>query len=168
MFKLYIKNKYWLDKNLLNKEDLCLHGDLEIQLDEKNFYLDDITISGAAFSLLRSLDENHYRGQGLQVFPHCGNSFILDAGQLEILGCDRGLDFNIIHRYKHIELSSDHFRALLDFRDYEAQVLNFAREVLDFYDQYPRELDPEDENYQGFLHFIRMLRYGTNKTTRIF
>ena len=67
-FEIKIKKLYWIDGCQDNKEDLCLHGDLEIRLNDQIVEYSPM-VSATGLRLLRSLFNDHEEGKEEHLFP---------------------------------------------------------------------------------------------------
>ena len=155
-FGIKIKKLYWIDGSQDNKEDLCLHGDLEIRLNDRIVEYSS-TVSVAGLKLLRSLLEDHQGNKGNQLFPCCGNTMIAneEGDKVETIGCDRGLDWSVKHKDGLVTIEADeNLKTTCYYLQYKKEVLNFINQVEDFYKKAGKRILPEDKmDRAGYLAF---------------
>ncbi|OOO69918.1 hypothetical protein BS638_00605 [Clostridium tepidum] len=157
-FEIKIKKLYWIDGSENNREDLCLHGDLEIRLNDKVIKYSP-TVSAAGLRLLRSLFDDHQGGKGNHLFPCCGNTMIAneELDKVEIIGCDEGLDWSVSHKDGFVTVKADeNIKTTYYYLQYKKEVLNFIKEVKNFYKKAGERILPEDKmESEGYLAFWR-------------
>lgn len=155
-FEIQIKELYWIDGSDDNKEDLCLHGDLEIRLNDEIIKYSP-TVSATGLRLLRSLFDDHQGGKGKHLFPCCGNIMIAneELDKVEIIGCDKGLDWSVSHKDGFVTIKSDeNIKTTYYYLQYKKEVLNFIKEVENFYKKAGKRILPEDKmERKGYLAF---------------
>ncbi|MBC8589895.1 DUF3885 domain-containing protein [Wansuia hejianensis] len=155
-FEIKIKKFYWIDGSQDSKEDLCLHGDLEIRLNDQIVEYSP-TVSAAGLRLLRSLLADHHVGKGEHLFPCCGNIIIAneEGNKVEIIGCDQGLDWSVKHEAGLVTIEADeNIKTTYYYLQYKKEVLNFIKQVEDFYKKAGKRILPEDKmEREGYLAF---------------
>ena len=155
-FEIQIKELYWIDGSDDNKEDLCLHGDLEIKLNDE-IIKNSPTVSATGLRLLRSLFDDHQEGKGNHLFPCCGNTMLAnkEGNKVEIIGCDQGLDWSIKHKNGLVTIEADeNLKTTYYYLQYKKEVLNFIKQIEDFYKKAGERILPEDEiDREGYLAF---------------
>ena len=155
-FEIKIKKLYWIDGSEGNQEDLCLHGDLEIRLNDQIVEYSS-TVSAAGLRLLRTLFDDHQEGDGNHLFPCCGNTMIAneEGNKVEIIGCDQGLDWSVKHKAGLVIIEADkNLKTTYYYLQYKKEVLNFIGEVENFYKKAKERVLPEDElDREGYLVF---------------
>ncbi len=158
-FKLDLLDLYWIDRDENNRTDLCLHGRLDLYLDgEKVLKNYEATVGATAFYLLRALESDFIEGEMENyLFPCCGNSFVLEDSDLEILGCNTGRDMSIIHRSDKVELSYEDRKVEISSRDFKEEVYRFVGPIERFYRENKRQIDPDDPDGPGFYKFLAYL-----------
>lgn len=165
-FRIDILSKRWI--NGTNKTtDLCLHGDVRVIINSIPVIDEyECTISSTALYLLKSLKDNHIVGEKLnQLFPHCGNLIIHEAGKedVDIIGCNIGEDLTIIHigALIHITYKKD-ISTFLDYKTYEKIVFDFVDEVIAFYESEDEKIFYDDkyqiDGYKKYWNLIIKLR----------
>lgn len=146
-FEIKIKKLYWLGSNENNKEELSLHGDLEIRLnDEIIKYYPTVTVSG--LRLLGSLFHDHEAGKGNYLFPFCENITISneELDKAKIIGCDEGLDWSVSHKNGLVTIKEDeNIKTTYYYLQYKKEVLGFIKEVENFYEKSRRKILSEDK-----------------------
>lgn len=169
-FEIKIKKLYWIDGSENNREDLCLHGDLEIRLNDKVIKYSP-TVSAAGLRLLRSLFDDHQGGKGNHLFPCCGNTMIAneELDKVEIIGCDEGLDWSVSHKDGFVTVKADeNIKTTYYYLQYKKEVLNFIKEVKNFYKKAGERILPEDKmESEGYLAFWREWEDLKEKATLI-
>lgn len=155
-FEINIKKLYWIDGSQDNKEDLCLHGDLEIRLNDQIVEYSS-TVSAAGLRLLRSLSIDHHAGKGEHLFPCCGNTMIAneEGDKVELIGCDKGLDWSVKHQAGLVTIEAEeNLKTTYYYLQYKKEVLNFIKQVEDFYKQAGNRVLPEDKiDRDGYIAF---------------
>lgn len=157
-FEIRIKKLYWIDGNENNREDLCLHGDLEIRLNDEVIKYSP-TVSAAGLRLLRSLFDDHQGEKGKHLFPCCGNTMIAneDLDKVEIIGCDQGLDWSVRHKDGLVTVKADkNTETTIYYLQYKKEVSSFIKEVENFYKKAGKRILPENKiDREGYLAFWR-------------
>ena len=155
-FRIKINKLYWIDKSENNREDLCLHGDLEILLKNQIFQYSP-TVSAAGLKLLRSLMDNHLGGIGDHLFPCCGNTLIGNESldKVDIIGCDQGLDWSVSHKDGLVMIKTDEqLEFTIGYLQYKNEISNFAKAIEYFYKNALERILPEDiMDREGYLAF---------------
>lgn len=154
-FKITIKKLYWIDGSQVNKEDLCLHGDVEIRLNNQIIAYSP-TVSAAALRLFRSIQNNHEGHKGNQLFPCCGHTMIANdtLTTVDILGCDDGLDWSVTHNDGMVTIEADDQETVTTLNRYKDEIFNFVNQVEDFYEQAGERILPdEDFERNGYIAF---------------
>lgn len=166
-FEIKIKKLYWIDGSQDNKEDLCLHGDLQIRLNDQIVQYSP-TVSATGLRLLRSLFEDHQGGNGEQLFPCCGNTMLANkqVNRVEIIGCDQGLDWSVKHEAGLVTIEADeNLKTTYYYLQYKKEVLNFTKQIEDFYKKAGERILPEDEmDREGYLAFWKEWRNLRDKS----
>ncbi len=169
-FEIKIKKLYWIDGTQDNKEDLCLHGDLKIRINDQIVEYSP-TVSAAGLRLLRSLFEDHQGEKGKHLFPCCGNIMIAneEGNKVEIIGCDQGLDWSVRYKDGLITIKADkNTETTIYYLQYKKEVLNFIKEVENFYKKAGKRILPEDKvEMEGYLDFWKEWEYLKERATLI-
>lgn len=137
-FKIDVDSFYWIDEDVSNTTDLCLHGHVRLQIGSYRAECDG-TVSASALYLLKTLNRDHIPGVEIQLVPCCGFSMfaisslkanpksVKKYGEFcEILGCPNGLDWTVKHESDFIRLVSDTGESIfIPFEQYKTQVFLF-------------------------------------------
>ena len=148
IFKIKADNFEWIGGAKDDPRDLWLHGHVTAQFG--NTVLENYgTVSATALYLLKTLNEDKIMADhDIQMIPCCGHTLIAsdDLTEVTISGCDTGTDWSTIHEGNAVRfvLASGQ-EEVVTLRDYQYEVLDFAKSVKRFYDSCtPKEI-PEDE-----------------------
>lgn len=156
-FQIRADDFKWIGGVKDDPQDLCLHGHVTVQFG--NIVLeDDGTVSATALYLLKTLSENKQMSDyEIQMIPCCGYTLIAndDLTEVVISGCDTGTDWSTIHegRSVHLILPSGQ-ENVVTLREYQYAVLDFAKQVKQFYDACTPKKIPENEfDRNGYIAF---------------
>ena len=148
VFKIKAGEFQWITGAADDPQDLCLHGHVTVQFGD--IVLEDHgTVSATALYLLKTLSEDKImKPYDIQMIPCCGHFLIAnkELTEVQISGCDKGTDWSTIHEGSAVRfvLSSGR-EEVVTLREYQYEVLDFAKSVKQFYDACtPKEI-PEDE-----------------------
>lgn len=135
-------NLTFLGKTEKERElDFCIHGKVSFIIDGVELSDDtDWCVSASAFRFLHSLFENHFMGAEEFMIPHCGHFMVpsSDRKTVVIMGCNLGIDFNIIHEGDLIKVQTENNEEYsVSFNDYRNAVLAYADQITDFYKSNP-------------------------------
>lgn len=159
-FIINLRNPHWLGESEDQKDDLCLHANVYLQINEE--ILDPGTekvwcVSAVALRLMRSLIANHFSGEEQHLLHCCGHMMISknDGTEVDIIGCSNGVDFTVLHCGSEIELITEESKSFtVLFEEYKEGVLAFAESVELFYLQSEDRHMPEDSfdktGYEAF------------------
>ena len=155
MFSICVSDLHWLPGSE-ETEDLCLHGHATAIIgDERLEY--DATVSATALYLLKSIREDHVYGAGLQMLPCCGHFLIAseDLSHVEIVGCDSGVDWSVLHEDDNVRLVTESGTStLVPMSEYREAVFAFADEVERFYrTSRPKTIPTDAFERNGYLAF---------------
>lgn len=157
-FRIVAENFSWLDGSPDDPEDLCLHGQVTVQVGEE-ILQDTCCVSASALQMLRTLTENHEPTPGEQMLPCCGHSMYPGDSMLNtvfISGCDNGTDYAVQHDGFDVYIITDKGRWKVDLLEYRQQVLRFAMQVQEFYRKCsPKHLPENRLERDGYLSFWR-------------
>ena len=155
-------NLHWIDGSLDDPEDLCAHSGVDFRIRDAVLIRQsdgDWTVSAAALYLLRTLSQPHTKQQPITeyLFPCCGNGIFEVEGQVDvqILGCNSGIDFEVARIGSDVILTADDgTQYRVAFSDWKKAVCAFSDSVRAFYAaSSPKE--PEDDCEQsGFRAFL--------------
>lgn len=169
-FEIRVKKLYWIDESEDYKEDLCLHGDLEIKINDQVVQYSP-TVSVTGLRLLRSLFKDHQKDNGKHLFPCCGNTMIANekGNRVEIIGCNQGLDWSIKHEDGLVTIEADeNLKTTYYYLQYKREVLNFIKQIEDFYKEKGQRILLENEiDKEGYLAFWKEWNDLRKKATLI-
>lgn len=143
MIVLTVTNLRWIQPGD-QPDDMCAHGDVELVVNSHNVATaeeGEWCVSAAAIHLLRTLTRSHTTDDpvGEQLIPCCGHFIVppeTAGGDVQILGCNVGINWQIIHQHDHLLfVFSDDSTAQVSLREWTAAVCGFADEVRGFYDR---------------------------------
>ena len=157
--ELYAQDMFFRGDNVKEQShDCCIHGKIIFKIDDK--LLSDDTewcVSASAYRFLHTLFKNHFIGTEDFLIPCCGHTMIPseDKKSVSIIGCNNGIDFDIIHEHENIIIkTTDHNEYTVSFIDYRNAVLTYAKQVEDFYKSNPPrefEKDFDKDGYHAFM-----------------
>lgn len=136
---LLATNLHWLE-GVEDRYGLCAHARVLFCIDGVTLIAekDGIwTVSAAALYLLRTLLRPHVRNENLtQLFPCCGNGlFEGEDGEVVIVGCNSGVDFNVVHDGGEVVIAgADGREHFVEADVWRSAVCQFSDLVQGFYD----------------------------------
>lgn len=144
----------WIDGIEDDPEDLCLHGTAKVSIgDEK--YEDTCTVSAAAIALLRTLTQNHVLGEeNIQMLPCCGHSMFAneDLTLVDIIGCNNGIDWTVIHEGEYIKLITESGKCtLVHINEYKKEVFKAVDKVEAYYKNCKEKVFSDDIDKDGYM-----------------
>jgi hypothetical protein len=148
---------HWMDRAIDNPSDQCVHGEVELAVDETVFVTPsggDWNLTAAGLFLLRTLTDNssssHSVCEDNFLIPCCGfNPWVVEGGRYPLLiqGCNRGINIFVEHQTGAVRLtSSDGKEAVTTSDQWCTAVLRFTAEIEAWYAQNPPRTAPEDEH----------------------
>ena len=153
----------WIKGSEDDPADLCAHGDFEFRIDGD--VLSDgsagrgLTLSAAALYLLRTLSRSHTKGEpvGDHLFPCCGHAMydLPDQGEVVIVGCSNGEDFEVDHREGDASVlvrAAGGREWSVDRDSWQDAVFTFADAVSEFYARSSAKR-PRADDAAGFRAF---------------
>ena len=148
IFKIKADKFEWIGGAADDPQDLCLHSHVTVQFGDTTLE-DTGTVSATALYLLKTLTEDKVMAyHDIQMIPCCGHFLIANAEltEVQISGCDTGTDWSTIHEGDMVRLILPSGQEeVVRLREYQYEVLDFAKSVKRFYDACaPKEI-PEDE-----------------------
>ena len=156
-FKIKANEFQWINGVADDPQDLCLHGHITARFGDT--VLEDYgTVSATALYLLKTLSEDKIMAPyDIQMIPCCGHFLIAnnELTEVQISGCDKGTDWSTIHEGNTVRLIlACGQEEVVTRREYQYEVLDFAKIVKRFYDACtPKEI-PEDEfDRNGYITF---------------
>ena len=156
MFRIDAKNLCWVNGDSDNAADLCLHGDVTVQIGSETFEHYG-TVSATGLFLLRTLTENHIAGSYFML-PCCGHFLIAcdELDSVEIAGCLNGVNFFVEHVNDHIKITSQSgCMVYVSMSDYAKDVFKFADKIEEYYKKCsPKNLNLCDKfDRNGYIAF---------------
>ncbi len=165
-FEIKLLDLHWIN-DVDDPRDLCAHGHVFVKIGEE-IVSDkdslDVTVSATALYLMRTLKDNYKKDDfASQLLPCCGHFFVPNDNNdfVNICGCLSGIDWTIQHtsngKVKH--LTENGQAVVIEFKDYQKIVLDFADKVEDFYKgSTPKELPNDEFDRKGYLTFWKEWR----------
>lgn len=164
MVTLALHRPHWIRDEGENPSDQCAHGFVEFSIDGIEFVSEadgSWTVSAAALFLLRTVTSDHTPEDSVAednyLIPCCG----FDIWPREnakypytILGCNRGIDPEILHHHGMVHISLGHNSALVSLREWAEAVLGFSDQVQEFYDSSARRNEVLDNFDRPGWHFF--------------
>ena len=147
----------WIGGAADDPQDRCLHGHVTAQFGDT--VLEDVgTVSATALYLLKTLSEDKIMAPyDIQMIPCCGHSLFAneELTDVTISGCDKGTDWSTIHEGDSVRfILSSGQEEVVTLRDYQYEVLDFAKQVKRFYDACtPKELPRNEIDRNGYITF---------------
>lgn len=156
-FSIIFTNFCWIDNRADDPQDLCLHGDITVRIEDKDLSYTDCCVSASALQMLRSLTEDHEVTPGEQMLPCCG--FMYESSKpnrVDISGCDNGIDYSVSHKDDSIIIKTqDGMSYMIFFQTYRNEVIAFAKAVESFYHSCSPKILPTDSyERNGYLAFL--------------
>jgi len=163
MITLLAHDLQWITGVADNPQDQCAHGAVEFSVNNTMFVKpeDGIwTVSAAGLYLLRTLSHNHVSTDSVAesnfLFPHCGHAVWLVGAKSKVLcmGCNIGIDIDITHDNGIVTFHSSAGTESATINEWQIAVLNFAKQICSFYQQYsPKEYIPDKHDREGWAGF---------------
>ena len=157
IFKIKADKFAWIGGVADDPQDLCLHGHVMVQFGDT--VLEDYgTISATGLYLLKTLRENKIMAPfDIQMIPCCGHTLIAndDLTEVAISGCDTGTDWSTIHEGETVRfLLPSGQEEVVSLREYQYEVLDFAKRVKQVYDACtPKEVPENQFDRNGYTAF---------------
>ena len=157
IFKIKADDLQWITGAKDDPQDLCLHGRVTAQFGDT--VLEDYgTVSATALYLLKTLrDDKIMAPYDIQMIPCCGHTLIANDGlsEVTISGCDTGTDWSTIHEGNTVRfLLFSEQEEVVSLRDYQYEVLDFAKKIKQFYDSCtPKEVPKNEFDRNGYTAF---------------
>lgn len=155
-FIIDVTELYWINGDMDDPEDLCLHGHAVAYIGgEKLEY--DCTVSATALYLLKTLTEDHIIHEDNQMLPCCGHFYIPDAKleNIVISGCDKGIDWTVRHNGSNVILTLENgTEVTIPLKKYRQEVYRFADKIENYYKSCSPQKLPEDKfDHDGYIAF---------------
>ena len=157
VFKIRADQFEWINGAKDDPRDLCLHGRVTAQFGD-TILEDHGTVSATALYLLKTLTEDKLmQPYDIQMIPCCGYFLIAnsDLTEVQISGCDTGTNWSTVHEGDSVRfILPTGQEEVVSRREYQYEVLDFAKSVKRYYDACtPKEI-PEDEfDRNGYIAF---------------
>ena len=157
VFKIRADQFEWINGAKDDPQDLCLHGRVTAQFGD-TILEDHGTVSATALYLLKTLTEDKpMQPYDIQMIPCCGHFLMAnsDLTEVQISGCDTGTDWSTVHEGDSVRfILPTGQEEVVSLREYQYEVLDFAKSVKRYYDACtPKEI-PEDEfDRNGYIAF---------------
>jgi hypothetical protein len=141
MLTLAVFNLHWIEPGD-QPTDMCAHGHVHLVVDGHVLTNDsngDWCVSAASIHLLRTLTQSHTANQPVaeHLIPCCGHFIVPPEepeGDVQILGCNNGVDWQIIRADDHLQFILPDGQAVrVDSSQWQAAVFKFADDVKHFY-----------------------------------
>lgn len=155
MVTISASNLRWIRGPEDDPADQCAHGELLISVDGVDFVDakdESITLSGAAFFLLRTLDSSHTPEASVApenvLLPCCAfNPWpVGEGGSLVIMGCGGGVDLSVEHLPDgRVRIGRGERGATVPFEHWRTAVVAFARQIEAFYASSLPKAELDDE-----------------------
>lgn len=156
VFDITIKKLYWINDVPDDPWDLCLHGDVEVNIGSECFKY-SATVSSTALYLLKTLTENHILGKEIQMLPCWGFNVYANEtlDSVEIVGCPNGIDWSVIHQGNEVKLITESGNeVLVNISEYKKTVLDFTNQIEAFYlSCSPKTLPNDKIDKNGYIAF---------------
>lgn len=161
-FELKIIRQRWInDDGLDDKEDLCSHGNVFVQIGNEILSSENDSFwctSAAALHLMRTIKQDYKIGDfPSQLIPCCGHFLHPDetGNSIMIVGCPNGIDWNVTHHDGIVKLMTvNNTLVNLSICDYKATVLNFVNEIESFYGNPDLKILPDDQFDKDSFHLF--------------
>ena len=157
LFKIKADKFEWIGGGVDDPQDRCLHGHVKAQFGDT--VLEDIgTVSATALYLLKTLTEDKVMAHhDIQMISCCGHFLIANSEltEVQISGCDTGTDWSTIHEGNSVRLILPSGQEeVVTLREYQYEVLDFAKSVKQFYDACtPKEIPKDEFDRHGYTAF---------------
>lgn len=141
MLTLAVHNLHWI-KPGDQPTDMCAHGNVDLVVDGHVLSNDtdgDWCVSAASIHLLRTLTQSHTTNQPVaeHLIPCCGHFIVPPEepeGDVEIIGCNNGVDWQIINAGDQLQFILPNGQpVLVDYGEWQAAVFKFVDDVKHFY-----------------------------------
>ena len=156
-FSISFRNFCWTNDTADNPQDLCLHGDVTVTIEDNNLSYSCCCISASALQMLRSLTEDHEITPGEQMLPCCGFTMLESStpNRVDIIGCDNGIDYSVSHKEDSVIIKTQEGMSYqIPLHTYRNEVLSFAKAVESFYHKCSPKILPTDSyDRNGYLAF---------------
>lgn len=165
MIVLEASDLQWIRGADDDPNDQCAHGRVRFEIDDVTFVRSEDgmwTLSGAALFLLRTIEHDHSPNHSVAehnfIFPCCAHScWSIGQGEFKLicLGCNRGIDIEIKHINRSVEIVKlDGEQKIVPLIEWRAAVFAFADQIRAFYDRSsPKTLPEPPDDKEGWAAF---------------
>lgn len=171
MFSIELTKFYWIDDSVDDVDDLCLHGDIVVNIGN-DYIRTSCTVSATALYLLKSLTENHTIHEGDQMLPCCGHFYILSNTNdtVDIIGCSNGIDWTVTHIGDSVRLTNEQrVETLIQIGTYKKVVYDFADTVQSTYEKCsPKKVPKNEFEKKGYIAFWNEWARRRNESAELF
>ena len=161
-FEIKILRQHWIkDDGLDDKADLCSHGELYLKIGDEvlsDSESDSWCLSASGLYLLRTLKQDYSVGDFDNYLVPCCGHFMIPNDEKDyvlIFGCNNGIDWNVRHENKMIELTTEKGnKTKIPIEFYINQIIDFTDLVEQFYgNPNEKEVPKDDFDQNGFRQF---------------
>jgi hypothetical protein len=156
VFSIELIKFYWIDDNTDNPDDLCLHGDVFVNIGNERIET-SCTVSATALYLLKTLTEDHAIHKGNQMLPCCGHFYIPNSTNdtVDIRGCPNGMDWAVFHIGDNVRIINEQGEVrLVQMSVYKKAVYDFADTIQHIYEKCsPKNVPKDDFEKKGYTAF---------------
>ena len=153
---------HWINDSSDDPCDLCAHSPVLFQIGEESLIRPEDgvwTVSAAALYLLRTLSQSHINSQRVaeHLFPCCGNGIfeVEDNDDVLILGCNSGIDFQIIQNGSCVEINTMHHdRYHVSLTEWKKAICAFSDSVWDFYESSSPKIQEGNFERRSYARFM--------------
>jgi hypothetical protein len=143
MVTIQALNLRWIKGETDDALDQCAHSEMVITVNGADLVTaqdGELTLSGAAFFLLRTLESSHTPTNSVTnsnlLLPCCAfNAWPAgENGALVLLGCGLGIELSVEHLPNgHVRIARGEASATVDILAWHAAVIKFAKQIEAFY-----------------------------------
>ena len=157
VFKIRADQFEWINGAKDDPQDLCLHGHVSAQFGD-TILEDHGTVSATALYLLKTLTEDKLmQPYDIQMIPCCGYFLMAnsDLTEVQISGCDTGTNWSTVHEGDSVRfILPTGQEEVVSLREYQYEVLDFAKSVKRYYDACtPKEIPEDAFDRNGYTAF---------------
>lgn len=172
MFEIKLTQFYWIDNTIDDVDDLCLHGDVIVNIGDDCIEA-SCTVSATALYLLKTLTENHAINEGIiQMLPCCGFFNIPNNTNdtVDILGCPIGIDWAVFHTNGSVRIINEQgIETIVQISEYQKAVYDFADTIQSIYERCsPKKVPKEDFEKKGYIAFWNEWERRRNGLSNVF
>ena len=162
MITLLPNRLHWINETADDPYDLCAHAGVDFRIDGETLIRPEVgiwTVSATALYLLRTLSKEHTKSDPVadHLFPCCGHGMFEVEGSEDVLmmGCNCGIDFEIVHDGGDIFLTAaDGTSHRIARSNWQSAVCQFSDAVRAFYANASEKQGGDDFDQKGFEKFL--------------